>query len=157
MDESAILVKRFVWVLDKGEMAVEDDRVKAARRLFSAIESGDEATLRGIYAENAVQVEHPNRLKPKGDRRRLDKMMSDLKRGKAMLREEHYEVLEATAAGEIVAVQVKWTGIVNVPVGALHPGDPMICESGIFLKFQGDRVIEQHNYDCFEDFLTPRS
>jgi hypothetical protein len=32
----------------------------------------------------------------------------------------------------------------------------MICESGIFLKFQDDRVVEQHNYDCFEDFLTPR-
>ena len=83
-------------------------------------------------------------------------MMADLKRGKAMLRSEHYDVLEATVSGDQVALQVKWTGVVNVPVGALQPGDSMICESGIFLRFQGDRVIEQHNYDCFEDFLTPR-
>ena len=96
------------------------------------------------------------RSKPKGDRRLVNKMMADLKRGKAMLRSERYDVLEATAAGDVVALQVKWTGVVNVPVGALQPGDSMICESGIFLKFQGDRVIEQHNYDCFEDFLTPR-
>lgn len=156
MDESAILVKRFVWVLDKGEMAVEDDRVKAARRLFSAIESGDEATLRAIYAENAVQVEHPNRLKPKGDRRGLDKMMADLKRGKAILLSERYEVLEVTSSGDSVAVQVKWTGVVNIAIGALQPGDSMICESGIFLTFHGDRVVEQHNYDCFEDFMTPK-
>src|SRR5690349_15502954 len=101
-------------------MAAEDDRVKAARRLLAAIETGDEATLRGIYAENVVQVEHPNRLKPKGDRRALDKMMADLKRGKALLSEEHYEVLEAVSAGGNVALQVKWTGIVNVAVGALQ-------------------------------------
>jgi hypothetical protein len=46
-------------------MDMEDDRVKAARRMLAAIEIGDEATLRGIYAENALQIEHPNRLKPK--------------------------------------------------------------------------------------------
>jgi len=128
----------------------------AARRMLAAIETGDEATLRAIYAPNAVQIEHPNRLKSKGDRREIDKMMADLKRGKAMLRSEHYEVLEVVSAGDIVALQVKWTGIVNVPVGTLQPGDSMVCESGIFLRFQDDRVIEQHNYDCFEDFLTPK-
>ena len=137
-------------------MTAEDDRVKAARRLLAAIETGDEAVLRSIYAHDVVQVEHPNRLKPKGDRRHLDKVMADLKRGKAMLRSEHYDVLDATAANDAVALQVRWTGVVNMAVGALQPGDSMICESGIFLKFQGDRVIEQHNYDCFEDFLTPR-
>jgi ketosteroid isomerase-like protein len=118
MDESAILVKRFVWVLDKEEMAVEDDRVKAARRLFSAIESGDEAALRAIYAENAVQVEHPNRLKPKGDRRGPDKMLADLKRGKAILLSERYEVLEATTSGDTVALQA------NGPAPSTSPSAP---------------------------------
>jgi hypothetical protein len=133
-------------------MDMESDRVKAARRMLAAIETGDEATLRHIYAQDALQIEHPNRLKPKGDRRQIDKMMADLKRGKALLREEHYETLEATSAGDVVALQVKWTGPVNVPVGALQPGDSMVSESGIFLRFQGDLVVEQHNHDCFEDF-----
>ncbi len=137
-------------------MTAEDDRVMAARRMLAAIETGDETVLRRIYAENVVQIEHPNQLKSKGDRRGLDKMMADLKRGRAMLRSEHYDVLDATAAGDTVALQVKWTGVVGVAVGALQPGESMICESAIFLKFQGDRVIEQHNYDCFEDFLTQR-
>ena len=136
-------------------MDVEHDMVKAARRLFAAIEQGDEQGLRTIYADNAVQVEHPNRLKPKGDRRGVDKMLADLKRGKAILREEHYEVISAAAQGDVAAVQVKWTGVLAVPVGALKPGDTMLCESGIFLRFEGDRVVEQHNYDCFEDFTAP--
>ena len=137
-------------------MSKEDDRLKAAKSLLRAIEQGDRAALLGAYAENAVQVEHPNRLKPKGDRRAPAKMAEDLARGKTLLRSEHYDVLEATVAGDLVALQVKWTGVLDVAVGALQPGDSMICESGIFLKFQGDKIIEQHNYDCFEDFLTPR-
>ena len=84
-------------------------------------------------------------------------MAEDLARGKAMLRSERYDVLEATVAGDQVALQVRWTGVVDVAIGALSPGDSMLCESGIFLRFQGDKIIEQHNYDCFEDFLTPRT
>jgi ketosteroid isomerase-like protein len=137
-------------------MATEDDRVKAARRLFAAIEAGDGAALLALYAENAVQIEHPNRLKPKGDRPAPDKMVADLARGKQLLRSERYEILETGASGDLVALQVKWTGVVAVPVGALQPGDEMVCESGIFLRFEGDRIVEQHNYDCFEDFSTPR-
>jgi ketosteroid isomerase-like protein len=138
-------------------MTVEDDRVKAARRLFAAIETGDDAVLRSIYAEKVVQVEHPNRLKPKGDRRGLEKMLADLARGKAILREEGYVILDAVAAGPLVALRVKWTGVLAVPVGALAAGDSLICESGIFLRFEGENVVEQHNYDCFEDFTAPRS
>jgi hypothetical protein len=44
-----------------------------------------------------------------------------------------------------------------VPVGALSPGETLVCDSGIFLRFEGKKIVEQHNFDCFEDFLTPRS
>ena len=138
-------------------MGTESDRLKAVRSLFAAIEAGDREALLAHYAHDAVQVEHPNRLKPKGDRRAPAKMAEDLARGKQMLRSEHYEVLEAIVSGDRVALQVVWTGVLAVPVGALKAGDAMTCRSGIFLKFQGDRILEQHNYDCFEDFLTPQS
>ena len=74
-------------------MTTEDDRVKAALALFAAIERGDRAALLDLYAENAVQVEHPNRLKTNGDRRGPARMAEDLARGKTMLRSERYEVL----------------------------------------------------------------
>jgi ketosteroid isomerase-like protein len=138
-------------------MTTEDDGVKAARALFAAIEAGNTIALLELYAENAVQVEHPNRLKSKGDRRSPAEMAAALAKGKQILREEHYELLEATASGDRVALQVKWTGVLAVPVGALNPGDTMVCESGIFLRFQGDKIVEQHNYDCFEDFMSPRT
>lgn len=120
-------------------MASEDDRVRAAKALFAAVERGDKAALLGFCAENAVQVEHPNRLKPKGDRRSPAKMAEDLGRGKQILREEHYEVVETTATGDRVALQVKWTGVVAVAVGALQPGDAMVCESGISCGLRAKR------------------
>ena len=83
-------------------------------------------------------------------------MMGDLKRGKAILKEERYEVIEAIASGETVACQVRWTGVLAVPIAALNAGDSMICESGIFLRFADGRVVEQHNYDCFEDFTEQK-
>src|SRR3569832_1360830 len=128
-------------------MSKVDDRLKAAESLLRAIEQGNRAALLAAYAENAVQIEHPNRLKPKGDRRAPTKMAEDLARGKAMLRTERYDVLEATVAGDQVALQVYRTGVVDVAVGALKPGDSIVCESGIFLRFQGDKIVEQHNYD----------
>jgi ketosteroid isomerase-like protein len=137
-------------------MSREDELVKAAKRLFAVIEQGDGEALLALYAHNAVQIEHPNRLKPKGDRREPARMVADLARGKAMLRSERYQVVETAAQGDRVALQVRWTGVVAVPVGALQPGDEMVCESAIFLKFEGDKIVEQHNYDCFEDFTAPR-
>jgi len=47
-------------------------------------------------------------------------MAEDLARGKTMLRSEGYEVLEATAMGDHVALQVKWTGVVDIAFGALE-------------------------------------
>jgi ketosteroid isomerase-like protein len=133
-------------------MDEEHDGLKAARALFAAIERGDTAALLDCYAENAVQIEHPNRLKPKGDRRSPTAMAEALGRGKQMLSAERYEVLDATGSGENLALRVKWTGTLAVAVGALKPGDQMVCESGIFMRFSGGRIAEQHNYDCFGEF-----
>ena len=96
-------------------MSNEDDRLKAALALLSAIERGDQIGLLHAYAENAVQVEQPNRLKTNGDRRGPARMAEDLARGKTMLRSERYEVLEATAMGDHVALQIKWTGVFISP------------------------------------------
>ena len=133
-------------------MATENDRLKAARALFAAIEQGDTGALRALYAENALQVEHPNKLKPKGDRRSIEALARDLARGKQLLAEEHYEVKQAVAEGETIALRVEWRGVLAVPLGTLRPGDEMVCESAIFLKVRDDRIVEQHNYDCFGEF-----
>jgi ketosteroid isomerase-like protein len=138
-------------------MELGAELVTKARSLFAAIERGDRAALLTHYAQDAVQIEHPNRLKPKGDRRAPAKMAEDLARGKQILKSERYEIASAVASGDRVALQVNWTGVLAVPVGALRAGDTMRSFSGIFLRFADGLIVEQHNYDCFEDFLTPKA
>ena len=104
-------------------MTKEDDRVKAALALFAAIERGDRAALLDLYAENAVQVEHPNRLKPKGERRGPAKMAEDLARGKQMLLEEHYEVIDAAVSGDRVALLRAYDKATGADVGAVEMPD----------------------------------
>jgi ketosteroid isomerase-like protein len=142
-----------------GKKAVEmmDDLLTKTRALFAFIEQGDGEGLRGLYAENAVQIEHPNRLKSKEDRRAPGKMVEDLARGQKILRSERYEIVNAVVSGENVAVQVEWTGVLAVPIGTLAAGETMRIFSGIFLRFLKGRIVEQHNCDCFEDFLAARS
>lgn len=127
-----------------------------AQLLFAAIERGDREALLRLYAEDAVQIEYPNRLKSKGDRRPPSAMAADLAKGKAILRKERYTVVNAVEAADALALQVAWEGVLAVPIGALKPGDTMRTFSGMFLKFRDGKIVEQHNYDCFEDFTTPK-
>lgn len=83
-------------------------------------------------------------------------MLEDLARGKQILRSEHYRIVNVVAAADRVAVQVEWTGVLAVPVGALREGDTMRALSAVFLTFAGGKITEQQNHDCFDDFLTPR-
>jgi ketosteroid isomerase-like protein len=84
-------------------------------------------------------------------------MVAALAKGKAILSSEHYELTRFVAAGDSAAAQVAWTGVLAVPIGALKAGDTMRTFSGMFFRFAEGRIVEQHNYDCFEDFLTPRA
>lgn len=132
-------------------MNEDHDRLKAGLALFAAIERGDTAALLARYAENAVQIKHPNQLKQKdiGGRRRWPKRSGGASRCFAK---------NATRCWRRPGRATAWhhrsngLGALAVPVGTLKPGDQMVCESGVFMRFSGDRMVEQHNYDCFGEF-----
>lgn len=129
-----------------------DELIAAAREALGAIERGDLEALRSLYHPEAIQIEHPNRLKARGDRRDLERMAADFERGRQLLRRQRYDVLSATAAGTTVALEVLWTGELAVPLGVLEAGDTMSAHSAMFLEFRDGRIVSQRNYDCFEDF-----
>ena len=101
------------------------DLTAVARDYLRSLERGDLEAMLRVYDPGAIQIEHPNRLKPQGDRRDLDRMVADFERGRALLASQRYEVLSASASGETVAMQVLWTGVLAVPLGGLAAGDSM--------------------------------
>ena len=131
-----------------------DELISVARQYLAAIERGDLDAMLGVFDPEALQIEYPNRLKAKGDRRGLERMAADFGRGRQLLRSQRYEVLGATATGTTVALEVLWTGELAVPLGPLKVGETMSAHSAMFFEFRDGRILVQRNYDCFEDFLA---
>jgi ketosteroid isomerase-like protein len=134
------------------KMPVEDANIAAVRALITAIEAFDVDTAARLYHPDVVQTEYPNRLYPKGQVRSAEMMMRDLPRGQQVLRSQRYPIETILAAGDKVVVETRWEGVLNVPLGAMQPGDTMIAHICMVFTLQDGRVIAQKNYDCYEAF-----
>ena len=41
-----------------------------------------------------------------------------------------------------------------MPVGKLQPGEALVAHICMVFRLQDGRIIEQRNYDCYEDFTA---
>lgn len=128
-----------------------------ARAYLKALEEGRPQDARQYFAAEVLQIEHPNRLKPNGDRRTLSAMQADGQKGLKILRCQTYEIQNAVAEGDRVALEVLWTGVLDIAMGDLKPGDAMTCFSGVFLDFKDGKITGQRNFDCFPPFRVGSS
>src|SRR5687768_7121393 len=101
--------------------------VEIVKTYLGAIERFDVEAAGGLIDEAVVQTELPNRLYARGQVRSKAEMMRDLPKGRAVLREQAYPIETIFGAGDKVTVETRWTGILNVPLGRLKPGDAMIA------------------------------
>jgi len=132
------------------EMPSESDNLAVARRYLEAIERGNPGDSLAFFAEDVVQEEFPNRLVPQGARRDLAGLREAAQRGGKVMAAQRYEVLNALASGDQVALEVQWTGTLAVPFGSLPAGGRMRARFAIFLEFRDGKIARQRNYDCFE-------
>jgi ketosteroid isomerase-like protein len=121
--------------------------------LFQAIEAGDLASLEALYADELLQVEHPNRLVPAGARRTKAQVLEAARRGLSVMRSQEYQIDRWVVEGDAVAVQCRWEGIVAVdlPSLGLRAGDAMHAQFAQFILLAGGRIVLHHTYDCFVD------
>ena len=125
--------------------------IATARRYLEALERGVEGEeLAAFFAPEVVQEEFPNRLVPDGARRDLAGLLEGRMRGKQVMRSERYEVRNALASGDRVALEVLWSGTLAIELGSLPAGGVMRAHFGVILDFRDGRIVAQRNYDCFE-------
>jgi len=130
---------------------MQEPHLEIAKRYLSALEAsatGDE--LAAFFSADVIQEEFPNRLVPGGARRDLAALLEGAARGKQVMRQQRYQLLHAVEDRDIVALEVQWTGILAVPVGALPADGEMRARFAVFLEFRGDKIVRQRNYDCFD-------
>jgi len=131
----------------------ESAHVATVRAYLAALEAGEsgEAMAR-FFAPEAIQVEFPNRLNPKGGHSDLATMLKRSQQGTKLLSRQTYEIRSAVAQDERVAVEALWTGVLAVPFDTLQPGDSLTAHFAMFFDFTDGRIALQRNYDCFEQW-----
>jgi ketosteroid isomerase-like protein len=98
------------------------DLLPLAREYLDSIGKADELGGLRFFADDVIQIEFPNRLLPNGATRDLAALRDAAERGRKVMTAQRFEVVNAIASGDQVAVEVIWTGT----------------------------LARQHNYDCFD-------
>lgn len=129
----------------------EAENLETARRYISSLSSGAAPSdLEQFLGSDFRQEEFPNRLSPTGATRHLQETKEARARGQALLKAESFEVLHAVANGDLVAMELKWTGSVGDGSGPFTSGQVLRARFAVFLEFSEGRITRQRNYDCFE-------
>ena len=128
-------------------------RIEIVKRYLAALEGGATGdALAAFYTDDVMQDEFPNRLLANGARRDLAALLQGAERGEKVMRAQRFELLNAGESGDTVALELRWTGTLAVPIGAIPAGGEMRARFAQFIEFRGDRIARQRNYDCFDPF-----
>jgi len=156
-----------IWVRDRGHLCQEcisaiaahystnqkSQNLKTARRYLRAIEDGVSFDdLASFFTPDVVQHEYPNQFVPQGAQRDIQLLREAGERGRRVVTSQRYDVRNALASGDWVALEVTWTAVLAVPVGSIPASGEMRANFGVFLQFRDGRIARQHNYDCFDPF-----
>ena len=133
--------------------APEHANLRLVRTYFDAIERNvEEAELATFFSPDVRQQEFPNRLVDKGAERNLALLLEGSRKGRHAVQNQRYAIRHALAAGDRVALELTWTAELKVPLGSTAAGGTLTANCGVFFRIQGGRIVEQHNYDCFDAF-----
>jgi ketosteroid isomerase-like protein len=129
---------------------MQHDLLRLAREYLESLGKTDELAGLRFCADDVVQIEFPNRLVPNGATRDLAALRDAAERGRKVMTAQRFEVVNAIASGEQVAVEAMWTGTLAVPLGSIPAGGEMRARFAIFLTYRDGKIVRQHNYDCFD-------
>lgn len=128
----------------------QETNLDIARRYLATFEQGEIEDKLSFYAADVVQEEFPNRLSATTATRDLAALREAAERGRKVVAAERYEVLNAVASGEQVALEVQWTGTLAVPFSTIPAGGQLQARLAIFLEFRDGKIARQRNYDCYD-------
>ncbi|MBL1074447.1 nuclear transport factor 2 family protein [Nocardia sp. 2] len=121
------------------------------RDLLTALESGAAGErLRPYFHPDAVQVEHPSRVVPAGRTRPLADMLAASHVGANLFATQRYRIRSLITAESLVALQLRWTGVLAEPLGEQAAGAELWADVAMFLTYDdAGRITRQESYDCY--------
>ena len=132
-------------------MSDASQNLTLARQYLKAIESGASGNeMAQFFAPDVIVEIFPSSFFPKGSRSNLDALRAAADRGKKVMSKQTYEVTNALATGDQVAMDVLWTGTLLVPFQSIPAGGQMRAHFAMFLLFKNGKIVKQRNYDCYD-------
>lgn len=98
------------------------------------------------------QSEMPNPFNKHGVVRTLPDVRESMRRGKAIIAEQRFEIERQVEAGNTVLLEMLWTGSLAVEVGRHPPGTQLRARIAQVYELRDDRIARVRTYDCYEPF-----
>ncbi|MGY1603960.1 nuclear transport factor 2 family protein [Geodermatophilus sp. SYSU D00815] len=126
-------------------------------RYFATVSdlTSSEEDLVALVAPALRVVEHPNPVTPRGAVRDLGATLQGFRAGKALLREQSFDVHELLTAGQRAAVRATWRGVVGVDSGPYRVGQELVAHIAALVTVEDGRVLEHETFDCYEPIAAP--
>lgn len=123
------------------------------RQYLRAVEAmGPFEIVAEFLAPDVTFREFPNRIAPHGRTRNAAEAREAYAKGHGLLQSQTYEVRSMVEAGDVVAAELEWTGVLAVSMGALSAGTAIKASVAMFLTFRDGKIVSQRNYDCYPPF-----
>jgi len=82
----------------------------------------------------------------------IGKISNSSNKGKGILSSQKIDIIRTFEQGNTIIVEATWTGKVALPIGQIPIGGELKAHIARFYEFEGDKIVAQRNYDCFEQF-----
>jgi len=127
--------------------------LQSAHAFLEAVEGGASGEeLNAYYHSEVEQTEYPNAITKQLTTRNLAHLKAGSLMGKKILASQHFEIVREYVAGNTVILEVIWTAVAAVPLGAVPVGGTMKAWFSQFFEYQDGKIFRQRNYDCFQPF-----
>lgn len=121
------------------------------RVYLRALETGESTqALAQFFTPDVIQVEFPNQLSPHGGKSDLPTLLQRAEQGKLVIAHQRFAIRSELSQGDRVAMEVEWSGVLQIPLGTLPAGGTLRAHFALFFVFRDGRICSQHNYDCFQ-------
>jgi ketosteroid isomerase-like protein len=132
-------------------MTTPAENLATARHYLKSLESGATGdALAQFFSPDVIVEIFPSKFFPKGSRDTLAGIRIAAERGKKAMSSQTYEIRNALASGDQVALEVDWTGTLAIPFQSIPAGGQMRAHFATFLQFKEGKIIHQRNYDCYD-------
>lgn len=129
---------------------VGKNNVAAAMSFIRAVEKMDGQEMEGFFSPDVRQVEMPNAYKPTGAQRDLTALKADIEKAKGIIEGQRYEIVNTVAEGDMVVLEMIWTGVVATDLPSFKKGQEMRAQCVAIFEFSEGKVVRLRNYDCFD-------